>query len=107
MSAAIMSQAALYAASPLNNDGTLDWDEAAQITKEALDLCLANGYSLYKAVPSGGFASLAYTPYDMYFMTAADVRGVEDPETIMTGRNKLTVWEHCGLPVTEGAGRQL
>ena len=105
MSAAIMSQAALYAASPLNNDGTLDWDEAAQITKEALDLCLANGYSLYKAVPSGGFASLAYTPYDMYFMTAADVRGVEDPETIMTGRNKLTVWEHCGLPVTEGQVR--
>ena len=78
---------------------------AAQITKEALDLCLANGYSLYKAVPSGGFASLAYTPYDMYFMTAADVRGVEDPETIMTGRNKLTVWEHCGLPVTEGQVR--
>lgn len=105
MSAAVMSQAALYAASPLNNDGTLDWEEAAKITKEALDGCLDNGYSLYKVAPQGESLSTAYGPYDLYFMTAADVRGQEDPETIMTGPNQLSVWGYCGLPVTVGQTR--
>ncbi len=105
MSAAVMSQAALYAASPLNNDGTFDWDEAVKITKEALDLCLANGYSLYNVIPQSTYASAAYGPYDLYFMTAADVRGIEDPETIMTGNNRLAIWGYCGLPITAGQTR--
>lgn len=105
MCAAVMSQAALYAASPLNNDGTFDWNEAAEITKEALDGCLANGYSLYTAIPQGSYLSMAYGPYDLLFMTSADVRGQEDPETIMTGRNQLSVWGYCGLPVTAGQTR--
>jgi len=105
MSAAVMSQAALYAASPLNNDGTLDWDEAAEITKNALDSCLANGYSLYTVTPQGAYLSAAYGPYDLYFISAADVKGQEDPETIMTGRNQLAVWGYCGLPVTTGQTR--
>lgn len=105
MCAATMSQAALYAASPLNNDGTFDWNEAAEITKEALDGCLANGYSLYNVIPKGESQSVAYGPYDLYFMTSADVRGQEDPETIMVGRNQLSVWGYCGLPITSGQTR--
>lgn len=105
MCAAVMSQTALYAASPLNNDGTLGWDEAAEITGNALDSCLANGYSLYTATPQGEYTTTAYGPYDLYFITAADVRGKEDPETIMTGRNQLAIWGYCGLPVTAGQTR--
>jgi len=105
MSAAVMSEAALFAASPLNNDGTLDWAQAAVITKNALDSCLANGYALYTATPESSSATAAYGPYDLYFMSAADVKGQEDPETIMTGRNQLAIWGYCGLPVTSGQTR--
>lgn len=105
MSAAVMSEAALFAASPLNNDGTFTWKEAATITKEALDGCLANGYSLYKVMPTGAFVTVAYSPYDLYFLTAADVRGNEDPETIMTGINQLAIWGYCGLPTISGQTR--
>jgi len=105
MSAAVMSETALFAASPLNNDGTLDWADAAEITKNALDSCLANGYSLYNATPEDATLSVAYGPYDLYFLTAADVKGQEDPETIMTGRNQLAIWGYCGLPVTSGQTR--
>ncbi|MDD3077595.1 MAG: RagB/SusD family nutrient uptake outer membrane protein [Paludibacter sp.] len=105
MSAAVMSEAALFAASPLNNDGTLDWNEAAVITKNALDSCLANGYALYTATPEDASATAAYGTYDLYFMSAADVKGQADPETIMTGRNQLAIWGYCGLPVTLGQTR--
>lgn len=105
MSAAVMSEAALYAASPLNNDGTLDWAEAASVTKNALDSCLANGYVLYSTVPDGAYTSVAYGSYDLYFITAADVKGLEDTETIMTAPNQLSVWGYCGLPTTVGQTR--
>lgn len=99
MACAIMSQAALYAASPLNNDGTFTWNEAAKITKEALDLCTANGYALYTAQPSG---DLSYSAYDAYFIRRADVAGIEDKETIMEACNQLSMWSYNGLPTVLG-----
>lgn len=44
---AIRSRAILYAASPLFNDGANHWDEAYDVTKEAVKQLRANGYKLY------------------------------------------------------------
>ena len=78
--AAIRSQISLYAASPLYNDGTITWTEAAEITKKSLDDCLANNYELYKKQPN---ATAGYSPYDVYFYSRTDLPVVNDKETIM------------------------
>lgn len=102
MACAIMSEAALYAASPLNNDGTFTWKEAAEITKEALDLCKANGYALYTKAPS---ADEGYSAYDVYFTSRSDVVGVSDKETIMEAPNQLSMWSYNGLPSVLGQSK--
>lgn len=104
IAAAVMSEAALYAASPLYADGTVTWADAADVCKYALDACVANGYSLRNLSPDGTeFEKLAYTPYDYMFMVAPDVKGADDPEAIMYGRNQLNVWGNNGLPTTYGS----
>ncbi len=105
MSAAVMSEAALYAASPLNNDGTLDWAEAAGICKEALDLCLQNGYKLVDRLPEGDFAKNSYNAYDHFFVSAIDARGTNDTESIIYTKRRWDAWQYCGLPTTEGQSR--
>lgn len=95
MACAIMSEAALYAASPLNNDGTFTWAEAAEVTKRALDLCLEHGYELFKTAPTN---NAALSCYDLYFTMRSDVQGVIDKETIMEAPNQMTVWSDNGLP---------
>lgn len=105
MSAAVMSEAALYAASPLNNDGTLDWPEAAEICGDALDLCLSNGYKLVDREPTGDFAKNSYNAYDYFFVSAIDARGVNDTESIIYTKNRWDAWQYCGLPTTEGQSR--
>lgn len=102
MAYAIMSEVALYAASPLNNDGSLDWNEAAEITKEALTTLQKNGYALYKNSPNDG---TSYTSYDLYFYSRSDVVGVEDKETIMEAPNHLATWAYHGLPFVDGQSR--
>ena len=52
IASAIMSEAALYAASPLNNDGSISWADASEICKTSLDDCVRNGYALFTTAPS-------------------------------------------------------
>lgn len=99
MACAIMSEAALYAASPLNNDGTFTWAEAADVTGKALKQCLAHGYELFTTQP---LDKAALNAYDLYFITRSDVQGVSDKETIMEARNQLSIWSYSGLPIITG-----
>jgi len=105
MCAAVMSEAALYAASPLNNDGTLDWAEAAEICAMSLEGCLANGYKLVTALPEGDFAKNSYNAYDHYFLSTIDTRGANDTESILYTSNRHSPWQYCGLPTTDGQSR--
>lgn len=105
MCAGVMSEAALYAASPLNNDGTLDWAEAAEICKAALDLCLHNGYKLVTNNPTGDFTKYSYNAYDYFFVSAIDARGTNDTESILYTKDRFGAWQYCGLPTTEGQSR--
>lgn len=96
---AIKSEAALYAASPLWNDGTITWTEAAKITSEALSVCKSHGYSLYKQKPA---ANTGYMSYDIYFYTRSDVNGAVDKETIYETNAQLNLFKYSGLPIANG-----
>ncbi|CAL1520181.1 RagB/SusD family nutrient uptake outer membrane protein [Chitinophaga sp. MM2321] len=102
MACAIKSRAALYAASPLwaaDHNGAATaytWDKAVQITKEALDLCLANGYELY-TVKDGN----AENAYGSYFLTMMQSSGL-DKESIYQSRARASVWSMQGLPIIKG-----
>ncbi|WP_106829580.1 RagB/SusD family nutrient uptake outer membrane protein [Parabacteroides pacaensis] len=99
---AIKSQAALYAASPLWNDGTgkYTWKRAAEITKEALDQCLAHGFELYKTPCD---PTIAQNAYAYYFITRSDPSRSWDKETIYeTTAWRSNVWKHAGTPITDG-----
>lgn len=102
MSAAVMSEAALYAASPLNNDGTITWADAAEICKEALDLCTSNGYALVTRQPENDYLRTSYNAYDYFFTSAIDTRAVNDTESILYAKNRMDAWQYCGRPTTEG-----
>lgn len=99
---AVMSQAALYAASPLwyEAGSKYTWDYVAGITKEALDACLGNGFELY----SSSSVSDAYCPYDQYFLIASTGIGMSnDKETIFQSSKRSSVWSKAGLPSTSGS----
>ncbi len=95
---AIKSQTALYAASPLFNNGSskYTWAVAADITKQALDECLAHGARLYDKTPE---ASSALNVYDQYFLTKAEATRGNDPETILQSTTQLKIWQYCGTPM--------
>ncbi len=103
---AIKSQTALYATSPLWHDGTVSYEEAALITKTALDYCLSPeaGYKLFTIMPVSGLYSNAY---EYYFLLAPDYERSRDNETLLNSyhgaMNQLTVWRNSGLPITEGS----
>lgn len=111
---AIKSQAATYAASPLWADGTYDWDDALDISKEALGTLLANDYKLFDVVPQ---EDIAQNPYALYFITSSDDQRSVDKETIYQCGAQMEVWrsgpsDHLGDaqigPVPHaGTGRQL
>lgn len=48
LACALKSEAILFAASPLHNEGMDHWEEAYQVTKESVDQLKANGYELFK-----------------------------------------------------------
>lgn len=99
---AIMSEAVLYATSPLNFDGTITKQEAAEITKEALDQCLANGYRLFTTKPSTNVDQmLARGAYDNMFLKSPDVTGATDPEAIYYN-NQCNVWQYNTAPIIAG-----
>lgn len=103
MAYAVKSQAALYASSPLwNADGTskYTWQKTAEITKEALDQCLAHGFELYSA-PSD--PTIAQNGYAYYFITRSDPSRSWDKETIYeTTAWRSNVWKFAGTPITDG-----
>lgn len=99
---AIRSEIALYAASPLNNpDGTgkYTWAYAAEITKDALDQCLAHGAELFKTTPA---ANSAINCYDAYFIMAADPTRINDKETLLKSSQRIAIWKYAGNALTNG-----
>ena len=96
---AIKSQAMLYAASPLWNDGTFTWADATAATAEALQQCLANDYKLYDQTPSSDIAQNAYT---VYFLNSSNDQRSQDKETIYQAGNQLDIWRDAGLPTNIG-----
>ncbi len=94
---AIKSQAILFAASPLWNDGNNYWAEAEAITKNSLDTCLANGYTLYSTVRN---PSTFQSAYQEYFCSLADVSSNPiDMETILASKSTISNWYNVhGLP---------
>ncbi|SFB88501.1 Starch-binding associating with outer membrane [Algibacter lectus] len=95
---AIKSQAILFAASPLWNDGNDHWAEAATVTKEALDALEGAGYGLFN--PSNTSIPGLYSKYQEYFLTQPE--SVEFPsvekETIL-GKSRMTLWSGYSLPI--------
>ena len=81
---AIRSQAALYAASPLFEDGGFNWSEALQITGNALSNLLANDYKLWEEEPTEG---VAQNLYELYFITPMtnNVPATRRPSILGTG----------------------
>lgn len=109
---AIKSQAALYAASPLwadDNAGTkpYTWERAAEITKQALDLCTGHGLALFSdATAFPDESSTGLTAYDKFFLAAYPGSGGWDTETIYQpynyGQKQSQVWKYAGLPIDDG-----
>ncbi|WP_109700446.1 RagB/SusD family nutrient uptake outer membrane protein [Chitinophaga deserti] len=94
---AVRSQAMLYAASPLWNDGSYTWQQVATATGEALGQCLANGYTLFNEVPDAAIAQNGYALY--HFITSNDMR-TRDKETILHTGGQMAMWQNAGLPST-------
>lgn len=96
---ALKSEIALYAASPLHNPdqtGTFTWEYAAQVTKAALDACVAHGAELYSKSPEAGEA---INCYDTYFITRSDPTRSSDKETIWASNTRLKIWSYAGTPM--------
>lgn len=95
---AIKSQAMLFAASPLWNDGNDYWSEAASVTKDAMETLEGAGFGLFH--PGSINIPGCYSEYQEYFLTAYE--GVESPaeekETIL-GTSRMTLWSNYGLPI--------
>lgn len=99
---AVKSQAALYAASPLFNTGgsKYTWNKATEITKEALDACLLNGFKLFDIMPQ---PDVAQNPYALYFINRSNPSRSVDKETIFeTTAARTNVWKWAGTPITDG-----
>lgn len=102
---AVKSQAALYAASPLwYSDGSkYTWAKVTEITKEALDECLAHGFQLFDITPE---ADIAQNAYAYYFINRSDPSRSVDKETIFeTTSSRTNVWKYAGTPITEGMSK--
>jgi len=95
---AIKSQAVLFGASPLWSDGNDYWEEAAEITKQAMDSLENAGFALYN--PTNITIKGLYSKYQEYFLTPPE--NVEFPEkekeTIL-GKTRMTLWANYGLPI--------
>lgn len=100
---AVKSQTALFAASPLwqTTGSKYTWELATEITKEALDQCLAQGFQLFDVTPP---ADVAQNAYAYYFIYRSDPSRSVDKETIYeTTASRTNVWRYAGTPITNGA----
>lgn len=98
---AIKSEAITYAVSPLFSDGTYTWQDALNVTKDALYQCLTNDYSLFTKTAS----STAQNAYALYFMTTPYDKRSVDKETIYAINSELAVWQNAGLPSNSGVSK--
>lgn len=101
---AVKSQTALFAASPLwfTSNSKYTWEKATEITKEALDQCLAHGFQLYDTPVD---PNVAQNSYAYYFITRSDGSRSWDKETIHESSLNSPVWQLAGLPVTTGVSK--
>lgn len=100
---AVKSQAALYAASPLwyTPDSKYNWKYVTEITKEALDQCLAHDYKLFDLEPN---PDVAQNCYDYYFIHRFEPGRAVDKETIFESTSsRADVWKWAGTPIIVGA----
>lgn len=98
---AIRSRAILLAVSPLHADeegNPYTWEDAAKITKEALDQCLTHDYRLFDQLPL--VPTDAYNAYENYFLTSYSYNRETDKETIH-GVVGLSMWNNYGLPTND------
>jgi len=87
---AIRSEAILFAASDLWNDGENHWAEAEKITKNALDTLLLNGYELYTVVRT---PTKFQSAYQEYFCSVTDYSATPiDKETILASADANGSW---------------
>ena len=98
---AIRSRAIMLAVSPLHADeegNPYTWEDAAKITKEALDQCLTHDYELFDQLPL--IPTDAYNAYENYFLTSYSYNRTTDKETIQ-GVIPVSIWDQYGLPTTD------
>lgn len=99
---AIRSQAILLAVSPLyaqEEGNPYTWEDAAKITKEALDQCLAHDYQLFTELPL--IKSDAHDAYAFYFLTPYSYSRTTDKETIYSLGGYINAWKEYGLPTNK------
>jgi hypothetical protein len=101
---AVKSQTALYAASPLfyEANSKYDWYKAAEITKAALDTCMAHGYELYSLAMNDNMSAKALNIYGYYFIQQSDPVRARDKETIFESREQTSIWINAALPTWQG-----
>ena len=81
MACAIKAEAALFAASPLNNEGEDMWEWAYGVCKDSYNQLVANGYELYTTVHDP--ANYGDNPYQELFALKQDLSTApRDRETI-------------------------
>lgn len=97
---AIKSEAAVFAVSPLFNDGTYTWNDALNTAKDALYQCLTHDYSLWNTVSPN-----APNAYASYFLASPYDKRNTDKESIYAVDGQLAVWTWFGLPTNDGAGQ--
>jgi hypothetical protein len=95
---ALKSEAMLYAASPLFNEGANYWEEAYQQSKEAVEKLKANGYALYTTCTEPDIFAASYmnplakkaAAYREYFSKKGDYAS--------SPRDKETIFQVAGDP---------
>lgn len=95
---AIKSEVALYAASPLFyvEGSKYTWAKAAEITKSALDACIAHGAVLFNDLPT---ENSAINCYDNYFLLVNDASRSFDKESILKSGTRLKIYDYAGTPM--------
>lgn len=95
---AIKSQAILFAASPLWNKGEDHWEEAASITRQAMEELRNQRFELYNPATS---SIPAYNNYQRYFLVQPEMvaNPSVDRETIYAAKGQLNVWQQHGVPI--------
>ncbi|MCK3683462.1 RagB/SusD family nutrient uptake outer membrane protein [Maribellus sp. YY47] len=98
LACALKSEAMMFAASPLHNEGENHWEEAYQVTKDAVSKLKANGYELFTVCTQPNvFGTGPAAAYRQLVDQDADfVPTPRDKETIYRARSGgLFVW-HIG-----------